>query len=202
MPCVLGPRPSPWQVAGMSNGPSSSTGRDGSSDVSSFDMDALEGHLAFAMMVANSSNFKSTWELVETPKDLANYKVVQPSGPLPTVRGFDALPDPVSKRVLQESQSSALTGMLGKRVKVGVSWESRLEARTLAAFKKWSAIIMFSPLSFDLGRRHTQDRPLGDTLLQGLAHVFVGSRSTRHSARTSIPATIGIAFTGHSTQPS
>ena len=68
------------------------------------------------MRVASSSNFKSTWELVETPKDLANYKVAQPSGPLPTVRGFDALPDPASKRALQESQSSALTGMLGKRV--------------------------------------------------------------------------------------
>ena len=49
-----------------------------------------------------------------------------------------------------------------------------MEARLVAAIRKWQGIISQAPLEFDLGRRVSKDRPLGDTLPEGLRYVFAG----------------------------
>ena len=48
-----------------------------------------------------------------------------------------------------------------------------------AAIRKWEGIVMMAPGKFDLGRRVSKDRPLGETLSQGLRHVFSGERPRR-----------------------
>ena len=52
----------------------------------------------------------------------------------------------------------------------------------VAAIRKWTAIVLRSPDSFDVGRRATAEAPLGMQVSQSLRHVFSGKAAgTLHS---------------------
>ena len=160
----------------MSGPGSSSQGHSGSSGLSG---PAYEGHLQHALRDSNGSLFKRTWELVDyAPKTAANCGVVFPSGPLPLVRSVPT----TNTEAVGEASLGVYQQYQVKRTRAGDTWSRRHEARTVAAFKKWSAIISLSPLSFDLGRRHSRDHPLGEELQVSLPNVFAGrSAETLHN---------------------
>ena len=160
----------------MSGPGSSSQGHSGSSGLSG---PAYEGHLQHALRDSNGSLFKRTWELVDyAPKTAANCGVVFPSGPLPLVRSVPK----TNTEAVGETSLGVYQQYQVKRTRAGDTWSRRHEARTVAAFKKWSAIISLSPLSFDLGRRHSRDHPLGEELQVSLPNVFAGrSAETLHN---------------------
>ena len=137
---------------------------------SDYDADALAGHLAYAMRHANSSLFRPVWELREGPRDLLNYRVVQPSGPLPMIPAREA-----SGSVERSEEAiAAFPGIGAKRLKVDKTWEEQLDSDMLAAVRKWYSIIQGAPDEFELGRRCSRDDPLGTDLMRSLKHVFSG----------------------------
>ena len=63
-----------------------------------------------------------------------------------------------------------------------ISWEAKTEKRLAAAIWKWTAIVLRSPHSFDVGRRTTAVAPAGVQVSRSLRHVFVGKAvGTLHS---------------------
>ena len=92
-----------------------------------------------------------------------------PAGPLPPVN----LPNPAASARPPVTPAAVQAFQL---VRSGNdrAWEASLEARLVAAIRKWQGIIVQAPLEFDLGRRVSRDRPLGDALPQGLRYVFAG----------------------------
>ena len=141
-------------------------------------MVALGGHLEFALRNAIVPGIKRSWELVEWPKTLLDYKPAVLVGSLPLVRA----PALVATPVASAEPDSAISGLQPKRLKSDLTWEKKLQAREIAAFRKWSGIIRFSPCSFDVGRRLEQDGEQSEAVSGYLRHIFAGrSSETLHN---------------------
>ena len=132
--------------------------------------DALSQHAAHCNHHVGTSAFKPTWELLPRPHVLHNYEPCVPAGPLPPVRAFG----PRSPAVPRHVTPAAVQAFQRVRSGNDRAWEASLEARLVAAIRKWQGIISQAPFEFDLGRRVSRDRPLGDTLPEGLRYVFAG----------------------------
>ena len=132
--------------------------------------DALSQHAAHCHLAVGTSAFKPTWELLPRPYVLHQYEPCAPVGPLPPVHAFGLRPPPVSRY----RTPSAVQAFQRVRSGNDKAWEASLEARLVAAIRKWQGIISQAPFEFDLGRRVSRDRPLGDTLPEGLRYVFAG----------------------------
>ena len=126
--------------------------------------DALSQHAAHCHSAVGTSAFKPTWELLPRPYFLHMHEPCVPAGPLPPVRAFGPRSLPVPRYITPAAVQAF------QRVRSGndKAWEASLEARLVAAIRKWQGIISQAPLEFDLGRRVSKDRPLGDTLPEGL----------------------------------
>ena len=132
--------------------------------------DALSQHAAHCHSAVGTSAFKPTWELLPRPFLLHMHEPCVPVGPLPAVRALG----PRSLPVPRYSTPAAVQAFQRVRSGNDKAWEASLEARLVAAIRKWQGIISQAPLEFDLGRRVSKDRPLGDTLPEGLRYVFAG----------------------------
>ena len=132
--------------------------------------DALSQHAAHCHSAVGTSAFKPTWELLPRPFFLHMHEPCVPVGPLPAVRALG----PRSLPVPRYSTPAAVQAFQRVRSGNDQAWEASLEARLVAAIRKWQGIISQAPLEFDLGRRVSKDRPLGDTLPEGLRYVFAG----------------------------
>ena len=133
------------------------------------DQDALTRHASHCHVQVAASAFKPTWELMHQPQAFHQHTPCLPAGPLPPVN----LPRPAAS-ARPHVTPAAIQAFQLVRSGNDRAWEASLEARLVAAIRKWQGIIVQAPLEFDLGRRVSRDRPLGDTLPQGLRYVFAG----------------------------
>ena len=142
-------------------------------------LDALAKHAEHCRVVTATSAFKPTWELCSQPHRLDSFKPCVPVGAFPAVRDVAASVEHRAKFSLPSAIGSF------QRVRTGSdnAWEASLETRMAAAIRKWQGIVMMAPGEFDLGRRVSKDRPLGETLSQGLRHVFSGRAAETLHAR-------------------
>ena len=121
---------------GAASSPASSSNASPGSAVAGVDMSVLGGHLDFALRNATVSGVKRTWELVEWPKTLLDYKPAAPVRRLHLVRA----PGPVEMPAPSAEPDSAISGLQPKRLKSDLTWEKKLQAREVAAYRKWSGI--------------------------------------------------------------
>ena len=136
------------------------------------DQDALTRHASHCHVQVATSAFKPTWELMHQPQTFHQHVPCVPAGPLPLVNVPSLMSSPRPPVTPPAIQAFQLVRSGNDK-----AWEASLEARFVAAIRKWQGIIVQAPLEFDLGRRVSRDRPLGDTLPQGLRYVFAGKAS-------------------------
>ena len=134
-------------------------------------MDAFESHAAFARRRVWNSSFVPIWE-------------ARPAFNVPGV-GIKGYPKPSGMIVLRsfemegdednsDSRVDALTTFRSKRAITDRSWEEQLNSQRVAAIRKWSGLLIGHLKNFQLGRQWDRLSPLGQTICDGLKHVFAG----------------------------
>ena len=139
---------------------------------------AFEAHLSASLRTAQASIFRMPWELPERRNHLLDFQVPLGKGPLPLV------PAPSAEKQAVQPEPAVSFSTRFSRVRHDLSWEAKTEKRMVAAVRKWTAIVMRSPQSFDVGRRVTPTTaaPMGVQVSRSLRHVFSGKAAgTLHS---------------------
>ena len=133
------------------------------------DQDALTRHASHCHVQVAASAFKPTWELMHQPKAFHQHTPCVPAGPLPPVnlpRPAASARPPVTPAAVQAFQ---LVRSGNDR-----AWEASLEARLVAAIRKWQGIIVQAPLEFDLGRRVSRTGHLATLCLKDFGMSLLG----------------------------
>ena len=136
---------------------------------------ALDAHLSFCVRTTYQTSFKPTWAAAKDPSNI-DFRLPAAKGPMPLLAQHVAEGSEAGAQVVVASVTNGLTESPLKAGKFwhGFSWEQKLEREMVAGIRKWGAIIMHSPLSFDIGRRLRGEKMLGSLVLESLGHIFAG----------------------------
>ncbi|CAE7293175.1 unnamed protein product [Symbiodinium sp. CCMP2592] len=137
---------------------------------------AYDAHLSTCLRTSQGSAFRMPWETPEFRNSLLDFSVPLGRGPLPLIPVSSNISVPVPK------QPAVSFAHRFSRVRHDISWENQTEKRLVAAVRKWTALVLRSPQSFDVGRKVTSLAPVGVQVSRSLRHVFAGKAvGTLHS---------------------